>query len=82
MSKELKAFYELIDELQNTDGYFLDKEDYNVVEKGIKALKIIKEKWVNIETIKTSKCLEDYNTTLCFHDLTQDEFDLLKEVLC
>ena len=47
-----------------------------------KALEIIKEKRVNIDYLRDCKTLEDYNNILIEKlQLTQEEYDLLKEVL-
>ena len=59
-------------------------------EKELKALKIIKEKGVSLWTLKNSNNVEQYNDTrnCCIYDsfafvkeLTQEEYDLLREVL-
>ena len=55
----------------------LDKEN----EKLTKAIEIIKNKKVNIHFLFLHK-LEDYNRLVCnAYQLTQEEYDLLKEVL-
>ena len=57
----------------------------NDVEKELKALEIVKEKNFDLYYLQDSKDLEMYNDAcdhyrnLCY--LTQEEFDLLKEVL-
>lgn len=57
-------------------------KDVNNVAKRLKALEIIKEKDVDIVALKISINLKQYN---CKEDgrcpLTQEEYDLLKEVL-
>ena len=69
-------------EIVNKLGHYEDiDESPEHLEKIKKALEIIKNKWVNIEVLIQSKTLDDYNTTLCVHDLTKKEYDLLKEVL-
>lgn len=62
-------------------------EPYKAIEKELKALEIIKTKLVNISSLICSKCLTSYNASytknglfdLC---LTEEEFELLKEILC
>lgn len=49
-----------------------------------KAFKIIKEKNVNVGDFKRCKSLEDYNDYCCYSEkeqVTQEEYDLLKEAL-
>lgn len=58
---------------------------YNTIEKELKALEIIREKKVNCSHL-INDTLEDYNSTWSFeggekYQLTQEEYDLLKEVL-
>lgn len=58
----------------------------------LKALEIINKKNVCIATLKDSNSLEEYNDVICYHkvrsmtfekpiSLTEEEFDLVKEVL-
>ena len=50
--------------------------------KKLKALEIIKKKRVNVHLLILSDSLEKYNFNLLpYRKLTQEEFDLLKEVL-
>lgn len=76
MSKELEALNTII----YSYGY---DENVEIVSKALKALEIIKEKEVDVQLLEDSKNLNDYNW--CVHTknraLTQEEFDLLKEVL-
>ena len=60
-----------------------DYEPYcNTIEKELKALKIIKKKEVNVAWFTYVDNLEDYNKGKFIGSyLTQDEFDLLKEVM-
>lgn len=56
----------------------------DTIEKELKALEIIIKKNVNIFLFKTEGCtLKIYNTIVILkeHHLTQEEYDLLKEVL-
>lgn len=47
-----------------------------------KVLEIIKEKWVNVAVLIHSKTVEEYNNNAHTpYNLTQEEFELLKEVL-
>lgn len=82
MSKEFESWEEIKDEmLEWTEGY---EENFDIIEKSLKALEIINKKLVNIYIIKDLKCtLADYNTIIINEKchLTQEEFDLLKEVL-
>ena len=53
-------------------------------DKELKALEIIKEKKVNVGDFVRCKSIEDYNEYCCYgkeETLTQEEYDLLKEVL-
>lgn len=55
-----------------------------IVEKRLKALEVLKKKTVNVKLVKTLGSLEEYNNMYAdsrskFPELTQDEFDLLKE---
>lgn len=56
----------------------------NIVEKELNALKIVKEKYVDFFQLPCCKNIFEYNDLKFFENekLTQDEFDLLKEVLC
>ena len=52
--------------------------------KGLKALEIIKKKFVNIDILMGCESLEEYNKhslTIIKVRLTPEEYDLLKEVL-
>lgn len=72
-------------EVKTVEGMPID-----IIEKSLKALEIIKEKKVNISLLLNSTCLTNYNeyvirskasiNSLC-ELLTQEEYDLLKEVL-
>ena len=57
--------------------------DCDIVEKELKALEIIKEKEVNVYDFKEYESKYEYNkhTKEEFQELTQEEYDLLKEVL-
>ena len=84
MSKGLEALKELKEywlnhlPLSAKNGLRIVK----VLEKEVKTLDIIKEKRVNIDYLRSCKSLEDYNNILIKDwQLTQEEYELLKEVL-
>lgn len=65
-------------------------KDINNVGKRLKAFEIIKEKDVDVVFVKRYKTVEEYNNAMDYisknggdfeEHLTQEEFDLLKEVL-
>lgn len=63
-------------------GIDLTDEERDKVAKKIKALEIIKEKSVSVGTLQLyGFCLKEYNIYRPHKTLTQEEFDLLKEVL-
>ena len=71
----LKRLEQLEEEKQSFD---------RVIEKKLKALEIIRKKRVNIGDFVRCKNIEDYNEYCCYNEkeqLTQEEYDLLKEVL-
>lgn len=74
----LEALQVLIDNLE-----YPCEEEYNIVWKSLKALEIIKNKQVYIRQLAMYKNnLEFYNTEMSENrKLTEEEFDLLKEVL-
>ena len=55
----------------------------NIVERELKALRVIKYKSVNVAIFEETKNLEEYNRIIHYFELhlTQEEYDLLKEVL-
>lgn len=62
----------------------ITSDDYDIIEKALKALEIIKEKSVNVFYLKNTNSAEEYNIGLDLAKawrLTQGEFDLLKKVL-
>lgn len=72
----------------NLKQIFISMEDWKIERKQLKALEIIKEKQVDIHNLIYSQSLEEYNTfamkynqELCNTLLTQEEYELLKEVL-
>lgn len=66
---EIKLEYELI------------KQDLERLEKLKKAIEILKGKTIIIFALKLSKDLSDYNRMTSFKNLTQEEYDFLKEYL-
>ena len=58
----------------------ISKCEYEMLKKKTKALEIIKNKKVNVKWLLNSNSYEEYNK---WYDipLTQEEYDLLKEVL-
>lgn len=83
-SKGLEAFYNIKDEmLEWTEGY---EEDLDIVEKELKALEIIRNKEINIHALllhlKRFDFPDGYNALVGEkYRITQEEYDLLKEVL-
>lgn len=53
------------------------RKDFKMVEKELKALEIIWNKWVDLYALFIADDLEDYNIKHTI-ELTQEEFDLLK----
>ena len=91
MNKELEALERLknhtisyvgSDYKVSTDSREEQIKDLELIEKELKALEIIKEKEVNVFIFLHSGDLETYNNMVEDNrKLTQEEFDLLKEVL-
>ena len=82
----LEILEEIKDELYNfKDISEYSKNQFSTIEKELRALEIMKKKKVNVVIVLYSKNLEEYNSTVGFYfsknQLTQDEYDLLKEVL-
>lgn len=57
------------------------KQDLERLEKLEKAIEIMKSKTIIIFALKLSKDLNDYNRMTSFENLTQQEYEILKEVL-
>ena len=89
MSKELEALKRIRREAGTpyfSSLYDIDmwREDFRTIEKNLKALEIIKNKHTDIHSLIISKTLGQYNNFyvgLSIQLLTQEEYDLLKEVL-
>lgn len=88
MSKELELFQELRYEYLRT----IKDDKLDTIEKSLKALEIIKETRVDTNFIKLSKDYDDYCgmevikmlnqiETTKQRGITQEEYDLLKEIL-
>ena len=83
MSKGLEA----LENIKHYDSRVgLHEGDYQIIEKSLKALEIIKEKPQTLFLVKTcekyDKYLEIAQDQALIEDLyTQEEYDLLKEVL-
>lgn len=78
MSKELEA----LQDLSKLVFIYGSVQQYQIIEKSLKALEIIKEKEVNVFIFLHSGCLESYNDMVEVNrKLTEEEYDLLKEVL-
>ena len=91
MSKGLEALNKIKDCLEIADevdgdivftGEYEEQESLNIIEKELKALEIIKNKGVDISLFKKydDRNLYNYNYK-SEYQLTQKEYDLLKEVL-
>lgn len=83
MSKELEA----LNKIQHDFGQLKGQElvnCYEVIEKSLKALEIIKEKNVDIRRIEVCYTVKDYNKGRDEHlnyELTEEEYETIKEVL-
>ena len=76
MSKGLEALQEIIKYNALID------EDLDIIEKELKALEIIKTKRVDVELWRFTSNRDYYNKLVCEdRQLTEEEHDLLKEVL-
>lgn len=69
--------------LVNHNYSTMPREDFDAIEKSLKALKIIEDKNVDIEWLKRSEFLRHYNECIGNNhsSLIQQEYDLLKEVM-
>ena len=85
MLKGLEALEKIVDEIKWThnDGKTLtrfDKEQVDIIEKELKALEILKNKKTDINLLLNNG-LDFYNSCFYPRKLTQEEYELLKEVL-
>ena len=80
--KGLKALEENLEMVtfHNNEDLATYLSNYYIIEKELKALEIIKEKEVDIKAFNDLQDLQDYNY-YCSPELTQEEYNLLKEVL-
>ena len=85
MSKELEALERLYCAGRLDLDYVLNgkqNQDYKIIETALKALEIIKRKEVNVFVLLHSGNLKIYNDMVEDNrKLTQEKYDLLKEVL-
>lgn len=92
MSKGLKALEKITEHLDLDDEYFYKQEkvDEDTIKQSLKALEIIKKKEVNIHSWHYNNCnkipYEIYKQSIMTQSisnelLTQEEYNLLKEVL-
>lgn len=85
MNKELTPLEALneIGKLKENGCYVNTTVEYEIVETALKALEIIKEKQVDLFKVAYTNTKEEYNDMVSEHrrELTQEEFDLLKEWL-
>ena len=96
MRKELEALYRLAtrnngnrrsDEEVDKDFRIVENAltEYEAIKKQepTKALEIIKEKLVDVEYLSKCNNVKEYNAHWCYENfyLTEEEFNLLKEVL-
>ena len=71
-----------LEDRQGIWGKFIAKgEELITIEKELKALEIIKNKKVDMMKLYYSELLIYYNEGGIYKELTQEEYDLLKEVL-
>ena len=78
--------YDLGESKGKFDNVYISIKEWRKIEKSLKALEIIKEKRVDVVILFNSPSLTLYNTILVIrneseYELTQEEYDLLKEVL-
>ena len=81
MNKGLEAIISLRNRLieKGIKDQFL--EELIAIEKELKALEIIKNKQVDTKMFMIDSCLEHYNMNYRCEELTQEEYNLLEEVL-
>lgn len=92
--KQLKAMFnpaplEALNRMLLNCDYYEENIDYDLIEKSLKALEIIKEKEVNVCNFKLFAQFEKWNIYMMHwrddeisgSSLSQEEYDLLKEIL-
>ena len=69
----------------NTNFAPITEKEIEIIEQELKALEIIREKNVDIQTLKRTNNVYEYNSYVAKglgeKPLTQEEYDLLKEVM-
>lgn len=82
MSKELEALLQL-KEYNKLDNIWFDMtKELEIIEPALKSLEIIKEKEPSFIRLRLTRNSEHYNLIMTRgRELTQEEYDLLKEVL-
>jgi hypothetical protein len=83
MSKELEALKKIRDKADLEFFISLD-EDFEIIEKSLKALEIIKEKgnFINLEHVEDNDKFYIYdNEYYMRNEITKEEYELLKEIL-
>lgn len=84
MTKELEALERLHREYNCMNDHSEDHKDFALIEQALKALEVINEKGVEVVMVKTCPRVEGYNEWHSQYkcmQLTQEEYELLKEVL-
>lgn len=82
MDKYMDKYLEELNNLTNENIVYVDKRYWNEIETALKALKIVKKKRINLEYLKCCESYEQYKTICSYwEEITQKEFDLLKDVL-
>ena len=87
--KRIKDTYEVLahkvgDKCGLGELNYAEKQDFEIIEKRLKALEVIDNKNVDIGYLKRTNTLIEYNGvigTSTHNSLSQQEYDLLKEVL-
>ena len=72
---------EALDNLRDY-GEWLPSLEMGIIRRELKALEIIKAKRINLEYLKCCETYEQYKTICSYgNEITQEEYDLLEEVL-
>jgi len=81
---DLRTFSDCLATNKRFPKVFKESDCYDTIEKELKSLEIIKEKQVNVWAFSMCNAVGAYNASLpndSTKPMTQEEFDLLKEVL-
>lgn len=81
MSKGLEALKDIKGKYENDNGL---QRRLSIIERELKALAIIKDKGVDVGWLMKTQTLSEYNNivgTVSHEALSQEEYELLKEVL-